>query len=241
VRRVSLDAKPSDDELAALDARLARLEPSERLAWAVETFGDELLLTSSFGADAAPLLHLYARVAPGRPVVFIDTGFSFAETLAYRDQLAALLGLTIEVVRPARSRAELEAALGPDLPSRDPERCCAENKLAPLEGHRARARAWASGLRRDQSRGRSTVGLVERSAGEGPLKLHPLADRDDAWVRAYHDAWSLPEHPLRARRYLSIGCEPCTRAVRDGELARDGRWAGLEKTECGLHRAPGRS
>lgn len=237
---MSLDRSAPDDVLARLDARLATLEPSERLEWALDTFGDELLLTSSFGADAAPLLHLWSRLAPKRPVVFIDTGYSFAETLAYRDRLAALLGLTVEVVRPARSRAAFEAEHGVDLPARDPDRCCAENKLAPLADHRARARAWVSGLRRDQSLGRRAVPFVERAADGGPLKLYPLADRDAAWVRAYVDAWELPEHPLRARRYLSIGCEPCTRAVLEGEDARDGRWAGLEKTECGLHRAPGR-
>lgn len=212
---------------------LEALSPEERLAFAVETFGDGLLYTSSFGADSAVLLHLWSVVARGLPVTFVDTGFHFPETLAYRDELARRLGLELRVVRPDLSRAAFEARFGDDIQRRDPDLCCAANKVAPLAPLRDAARAWVSGLRRDQSRSRATVAILE---DDGHLvRVHPIADLTAADVRAYVAKNALPEHPLAKRRYLSIGCAPCTRAVAEGDDARDGRWAWSAKTECGLH------
>jgi phosphoadenosine phosphosulfate reductase len=214
--------------------RLERATAEERLGFAVDTFGDALLFTSSFGTGSGVLLHLWSRVACHLPVVFIDTGFLFEETLAYRDRLVKELGLVLEVARPATSREDFLWAHGADVMARDPDFCCARNKVEPLEPWVRRARGWVSGLRRDQGSTRADVPILEPSDG-GPVRIHPIATMTAADVRAYMSEHAIPEHPLRARRYLSIGCWPCTRAVADGGDERAGRWAGHAKTECGLH------
>jgi phosphoadenosine phosphosulfate reductase len=220
--------------LARENARLERATPEERLAHAVDTYGEKLLFTSSFGAGSGVLLHLWSQVAGKLPVVFIDTGFLFEETLRYRDELVQRLGLTLVVVRPAESRASFMARSGADIQERDPDSCCAANKVAPIEPLKSQAEAWVSGLRRDQSATRANVPILLASPGD-PLKVHPIATLTAADVTEYLRAYGIPEHPLQARGYRSIGCEPCTRAVVDGEDERAGRWAGKEKTECGLH------
>lgn len=220
--------------LALESERLERRSPEERLAFAVERFGEELLFTSSFGAGSGVLLHLWSRVARGLPVVFIDTGFLFSETLAYRDLLVSRLGLDLRVVRPAVSTADFLWEHGADVTARDPDLCCRVNKVDPLAPLRASARAWVSGLRRDQGATRREIPILTRE-GDGPVKVHPLATMTAADVVEYMRRHGVPEHPLKARRYLSIGCEPCTRPVEDGEDERAGRWAGHAKTECGLH------
>jgi phosphoadenosine phosphosulfate reductase len=229
-------AQTRDLDIDAENARLERLSPEERLAFAVLHFGDGLLFTSSFGAGSGVLLHLWSRVARHLPVVFIDTGFLFDETLAYRDRLVRELGLKVDVLRPPAERSAFLETHGDDIMKRDPDFCCSQNKIAPLAPLRAHATGWVSGLRRDQGETRAATPILLRSDDElGPLKIHPIATMTAADVDAYMAAHGVPEHPLRARRYLSIGCAPCTRAVTDGEDERAGRWAGSAKTECGLH------
>lgn len=214
--------------------RLELATPEERLAFAVEAFGEGLLFTSSFGAGSGVLLHLWSRVARHLPVVFIDTGFLFDETLEYRDELASRLGLRLRVVRPDVGRADFLAEHGEDIMKRDPDFCCAHNKVAPLAPLLAEARGWVSGLRRDQSDTRADTPILLPTEN-GPVKVHPLATVTAAEAARYMIDNGIPEHPLKARRYLSIGCVPCTRAVSEGESERAGRWAGTMKTECGLH------
>ena len=221
-------------DLAAENARLELLAPRERLAFAADHFGDGLLFTSSFGAGSGVLLHMWSEVSPSRPVVFIDTGFLFAETLAYRDALVKQLGLKLEIVRPEVERASFLAEWGEDIPKTNPDFCCAHNKVDPLRPKLATARAWVSGLRRDQGATRAATPVLLPSEGE-PLKVHPLVTMTVADVADYMHAHGIPDHPLKARRYLSIGCMPCTRAVGEGEDERGGRWAWSAKTECGLH------
>ena len=216
--------------------RLERASPAERLAFAVERFGRELLFTSSFGAGSGVLLHLWSEVARELPVVFLDTGFLFEETLAYRDRLAEQLRLTIEVVRPSLSREAFLAEHGANIYELNPDLCCAHNKVDPLRHYLARAKGWISGLRRDQSAQRASTPILLK-ADEGPVKVHPLATMTSAEAKQYMERHKVPEHPLVARRFLSIGCAPCTRAVLEGEDERAGRWAGKGKTECGLHTA----
>jgi phosphoadenosine phosphosulfate reductase len=221
-------------DLDAENARLEKLGPEERLAYAVETFGARLLFTSSFGAGSGVLLHMWSRLAPHLPVVFIDTGFLFDETIAYRDALVGALGLRIEIARPATPRDDFLWKHGADIMARDPDLCCAHNKVEPLRPWIERALGWVSGLRRDQSGARARVPILQPTNG-GPVKVHPLATMTTAEARAYMTEHVIPEHPLVARRYLSIGCWPCTRPVSEGEDDRSGRWAGKAKTECGLH------
>jgi phosphoadenosine phosphosulfate reductase len=221
-------------DLARENARLERASAEERLAYAVERFGDKLLFTSSFGAGSGVLLHLWSKVAPELPVVFIDTGFLFAETLRYRDALVEKLRLRLVVVRPEVPREAFVAQYGTLIQKVDPDTCCARNKIAPIEPLKKRADAWVSGLRRDQSATRAGVPILLEAEGE-PLKVHPIATFTAADVEAYLKEHDIPEHPLKGRGYTSIGCEPCTSAVSFGDEERAGRWAGLEKTECGLH------
>ena len=213
--------------------RLEALSPEERLAFAVETWGDDLLFTSSFGAQSVVLLHLWSRVARGRSVVMLDTGFLFPETLAYRDRLVEKLGLTVKTLHPDIPNADFVARYGDDIQKKDPDFCCGLNKVAPLAPYKEKAKAWVSGLRRDQSKTREAVRILEK---DGHLvRVHPIASFTKDDVALYVKDHDLPEHPLVSRRYLSIGCAPCTRAVADGEDERAGRWAGTGKTECGLH------
>lgn len=221
--------------LADDEAHLLALAPRARLAWTLDRFGDRVLFTSSFGAGSAVLLHLWSELAGGRPVVFLDTGFLFPETLAYRDALAERLGLVVDVVRPAVPREAFLAEHGRTIMEFNPDLCCQHNKVDPLAPYVARAEAWVSGLRRDQGASRAATPILE-ARSEGPLRVHPLATMTLAEQRAYLAAHGLPEHPLVARRYLSIGCGPCTRPLSEGEDERAGRWAGTAKTECGLHR-----
>lgn len=221
-------------DLDASNLRLEEASPEERLAFAVELFGEGLLFTSSFGAGSGVLLHLWSLVARHLPVVFIDTGFLFAETIAYRDALVDRLGLTLDVVRSEVPKADFLAEHGDDVMKKDPDFCCAHNKVAPLAPRIDAAKGWISGLRRDQSSARADTPILLRTEN-GPVKVHPLATMTSADVEAYMKDHDLPDHPLLARRFLSIGCEPCTRAVLPGEDERAGRWAGSMKTECGLH------
>jgi phosphoadenosine phosphosulfate reductase len=222
-----------DLDLELENLRLETATPEERLAFAVDTFGDDLLFTSSFGAQSGVLLHLWSRVAKSLPVVFVDTGFIFPETLRYRDELAARLGLTVRVVKPDVAHDDFVRRHGDGIQKGDPDFCCGLNKVAPLEPLRARARGWVSGLRRDQGRTRETIAILEIE--QNLVRVHPLATLTKADAAAYLTEHALPEHPLTSRRYLSIGCTPCTRAVDDGEDERAGRWAWSTKTECGLH------
>lgn len=223
----------ADLDFARENLRLEAARPEERLAFAVERFGEDLLFTSSFGAQSAVLLHLWSTVARGLPVTFIDTGFLFDETLRYRDALVAQLGLTVRELHPDVPNETFIRDYGDDIQARDPDFCCGVNKVIPLSPLRASARAWVSGLRRDQSRTRADVAILEE---DGHLvRVHPIADLTRADVQAYLERHGIPEHPLASRRYLSIGCMPCTRPVEDGEDERAGRWAGKAKTECGLH------
>jgi phosphoadenosine phosphosulfate reductase len=229
---VSIPGSPGLD-LARENARLEQATPEERLAFAAETFGADLLFTSSFGAQSGVLLHLWSLVCRHLPVTFIDTGFLFDETLVYRDALAAKLGLSVRVVRPDISRTVFTAEYGDDIQKRDADFCCGVNKVAPISALKEKARGWVSGLRRDQSRTRANVAILETD--EHLVRVHPIASLTAADVAAYLARHGIAEHPLVARRYLSIGCAPCTRPVADGEDERAGRWDGSPKTECGLH------
>lgn len=213
--------------------RLEHATPEQRLAFAVDRFGSDLLFTSSFGAQSGVLLHLWSVVAKHLPVVFIDTGFLFTETIAYRDRLVSQLGLTLRIVRPDIAHAAFVERYGEEIQRKDPDFCCGVNKVAPLAPLREAARGWVSGLRRDQSKTRADVSILEEDGHI--LRVHPIADFTKDDVAAYLSRHGIAEHPLVARRYLSIGCAPCTRPVVEGEDERAGRWAFSSKTECGLH------
>lgn len=193
----------------------------------------DVALVSSFGAESVALLHLVASIEPSVPVLFIDTGKHFPETLAYRDQVAALLGLKdLRILHPDPELLAKRDAT--DLRwSYDPDGCCEIRKVKPLEKALAGFDATITGRKAFQA---STRGNLPRFEIDGDrLKFNPLANWTKADIDAYFEAHDLPRHPLEAQGYLSIGCAPCTSVVKPGEDPRAGRWRGWEKTECGIH------
>jgi phosphoadenosine phosphosulfate reductase len=193
-------------------------------------------IVSSFGAESAVLLALVAEVDPAAPVLFVDTGQHFAETLAYRDELARVLGLAD--LRSVSLRADERAAQDPDgeLWKYDPDACCRLRKVTPLERALAPFDAWVTGRKRHQAFTRIALPVVETV--DGKVKINPLAAWSAAQIEAEMVRRDLPRHALSLAGYPSIGCAPCTRAVAVGEDPRSGRWAGMGKTECGIHRLP---
>lgn len=198
-----------------------------------EVFPGRLALVSSFGSESAVLLHMAAKVDPGLPVIFLNTGKLFGETVRYRRRLERELGLTnIHDITPDDAEVEAEDKNGL-LWTRNPDACCALRKVRPLERALAGFDAWITGRKRFQSAGRADLPVIERN-GER-FKINPLVDWTREELHEYIKARDLPMHPLVNDGYLSIGCMPCTRRVEPGESYREGRWAGREKTECGIH------
>ena len=224
-----------DADMAAL-AALAETTDTKGFLAAVlagRHYAGRTAIVTSFGAESAALLHLVAGIDPRAPVIFLETGKLFAETLAYRDLLIERLGL--EDVRSIRPDAAALLAADPagDLWRRDPDRCCDLRKVEPLERALKGFSAWINGRKRYQTDGRSRLPLAERV--DRRIKLNPLANWTAEDVDLYFAEHRLPRHPLEAKGYRSIGCEPCTSPTSPDEDARAGRWRGLEKTECGIH------
>jgi phosphoadenosine phosphosulfate reductase len=221
----------------ALAARLGRLPTAALVSALAAEFRGRIALVSSFGADAAVLLHLVAEADAEMPVLFLDTGKMFPETLAYRDRLARRLGLRdLRVLRPDPEELGVADPLG-GLWNVDPNGCCALRKTAPLRRALAGFGVWISGRKRHQAATRAALPLFENDEA-GRLKANPLAAWNAEALEAYRVAHDLPAHPLVAEGYPSIGCHPCTSRVLPGEDARAGRWRGRGKTECGIHRRP---
>ena len=203
-----------------------------------EAFVSNPALVSSFGADSAVLLHMVSLIEPDAQVVFLDTGFHFPETLAYRNHLVRTLGLTNVRSATVDPIAEKRLDARRRLHLSDADSCCQLRKVSVLDRHLRMNDAWISGQRRSQSSTRSLVALVEVDETRGKLKFNPLANWPDGDIAAYKAEHALPEHPLLSKGFPSIGCHPCTSAVRLGEDQRAGRWRGQQKLECGLHNRP---
>jgi phosphoadenosine phosphosulfate reductase len=203
------------------------------LAWAGTTFGDEFAITSSM-ADGL-LAHLASRAVPGVNVVFLDTGYHFAETIGTRDWITGVLPVTLVNVTAPQTPGEQELSFGPKLYERDPDLCCEMRKVKPLAQTLAGYAAWGSGVRRDESPTRADTKLVDWDAKRGMVKVNPIAAWNQDDVDAYIAEHQVPVNPLFELGYGSIGCAPCTRPVAPGEDPRSGRWAGSNKTECGIN------
>lgn len=234
-----LTSSPGDfllQELAAeLEARHARSHPREILRAAVsDIFSGRIALVSSFGAESALLLHFLADIDRSVPVLFLDTGKHFMETLMYRDILGGRFAFTdMRALAPDESAI---AAADPDgtLWSTDPDLCCRLRKVDPLTKGLAGFDAWITGRKRYQSATRAALPVFE--ALDGRIKVNPLAHWTAADIDSGIREARLPRHPLADEGFKSIGCLPCTTSVADGGELRSGRWAGLDKTECGIHR-----
>jgi len=210
------------------------LAPAEDIIeWAVATFGARFCITSSM-ADAV-LSHLASRVAPGIDVLFLDTGYHFAETIGTRDAVAATLPANVVTLTPRQTVQQQDATYGPDLFARDPDLCCRLRKVEPLERALADYDAWATGLRRAETHDRVIAPVVGWDEAKQKVKVSPLARWTDEDVDRYVTEHDVLINPLQLDGYPSIGCWPCTRRVAPGEDPRSGRWAGTAKTECGIH------
>ncbi len=203
------------------------------LAWVAETFGYRTAVACSM-ADAV-LPHVVAGHLPWVDTLFLETGYHFAETLGTRDAVESSMELTIVDVTPERSVAEQDAEFGKDLFARDPAACCAMRKVEPLERTLHEYEVWITGVRRDEGPTRADTPLVDWDEKNGLVKVNPLAHWTFDQLLAYADEHDVIVNPLVNDGYPSIGCAPCTRRVAPGEDPRAGRWAGLDKTECGLH------
>ncbi|MDB4964874.1 MAG: phosphoadenosine phosphosulfate reductase [Myxococcales bacterium] len=222
-------------DVAAARRALDGAAPEAVLAWAFAQF-PRLAISTAFGPEGCALVAMAVAQKPDVKVFTVDTDFLFPESIALRDQFAAKYHLDIEVVRGQVTLAEQNARHGLDLWQRDTDQCCALRKVEPTERALHGLDAWVAGLRRDQSKTRADIDVVELyERPEGPLyKVNPLLHwtRSDTW-KYLHDH-EVPYNPLLDQGYKSIGCWPCTKAVGAGDDERAGRWGG-QKSECGIH------
>lgn len=217
-----------------LDRDLSHASPAQIVEAALNAVGrEQLAVVSSFGTESAALLKVVADVDPAIPVVFLDTGWLFAETLAYRDTLIATLGL--RDVRSIRPLADDLAQHDPDdeLWFSDPDACCRIRKVEPLKRALLPFKAWINGRKRFQGGARAIIPVVEDDGAR--LKFNPLANVSAEDIAAIYALAKLPAHPLAASGFRSVGCMPCTSRATADEDSRAGRWRGRGKTECGIH------
>ena len=238
--RDSLDLAPRFTEHDAVRLnRMFRGSTTQEMLEAVirDNLAGDLAVVSSFGAESAVLLHLVANVSREVPVLFLDTGKHFPETLAYRDTLAERLGLNLVVLSPDREELAAKDETGLRW-SYDPDGCCEIRKVRPLEKALVNYDASFTGRKAFQAKTRANLPRFEldTSDAQGRLKINPLIDWDASQIEGYFIQHDLPRHPLIAQGYPSIGCSPCTSQVLPGEDPRSGRWKGWDKTECGIHK-----
>ncbi|TDP38695.1 phosphoadenylyl-sulfate reductase [Nocardia ignorata] len=236
----NLAAKLSEDELRALaEQGAAELGPdasaADLIAWTDRTFGNNYIVASNM--QDGVLVHLAAQTRPGVDVLFLDTGYHFAETIGTRDAVEAVYGVHVINVRPEHSVAEQDELLGKDLFARDAAECCRLRKVVPLKKSLAGYNAWVTGIRRVEAPTRANAPLISFDEAFGLVKINPIAPWSDDEMQAYIEANGILVNPLVEEGYPSIGCAPCTRKPEPGSDPRSGRWAGLAKTECGLHQS----
>lgn len=228
----------SEEDVRDLNDRFERAQPPQVVRWALEESGlDRIALASAFQAEGTCVMHMATRVRPRIPILFLETGFHFAETLAFKAELTERLGLNVIELTGDHDVESQAAAFGPRLYERDPGRCCDINKVRPMLEALRGLDAWITAFRRDSSPTRATSPIVDRYElvpGRWMVKVNPVATwtRRDTW--AYLKEHELPHNPLYDLGYASIGCAPCTRIQFPGEPERAGRWAGLSKWECGI-------
>lgn len=222
------------DRAHGLTARYGGQTAQEVLRSAIRTdFPGRIGLVSSFGTEAAVLLHMVSKIDPYVPVIFLETGKHFPQTLDYRDRLIDRLGLcNIQTVTPRPASVQADDPDG-TLHASKPDLCCHVRKTLPMLAALRSLSCWITGRKRGQAATRADMALFETQ--DRWIKINPLIDWSADDVAEYFAEHDLPDHPLKSQGYLSVGCAPCTRAVKPGEDARAGRWADSEKTECGIH------
>jgi phosphoadenosine phosphosulfate reductase len=235
-----MDTLLAEDLIRDLNERFEAAPPDEIVRWALEESGlDRMAIASAFQLEGTCLIHMATRIQPDVPILFLETGFHFAETLAFKERITELLGLNVfDLIGDHTVDGQAEA-FGPRLYERDPKRCCELNKVIPFARALRKFDGWMTSMRRDSAWTRRTTPIVSQTkledGGSTIVKINPVANwtRRDAF--AYLKEHDLPSNPLYDLGFASIGCAPCTRMVFPGEDERAGRWAGLLKTECGIH------
>jgi len=223
------------EEVGKLQIAAEAWRPERVLEWAFDTFGEGVAISSAFGAEGMALIDIASRVRHNFRLFTLDTEFLFPETYNLMDQVEQRYGITIERVYPLNSPEEQERVHGPALWQRNPDQCCNLRKVEPLRRKLGELQAWITSIRRDQTATRAGAGKIEWDQKFGLVKINPIVDWSSKQVWQYIREHDVPYNDLHERNYPSIGCTHCTRAVRPGEDPRAGRWAGLSKTECGLH------
>lgn len=228
-----------EHEVAALNARFEGRPPQSILRWVLGEPGlEQVAVASAFQANGIAVIHMAAALRPDVPILFLDTGFHFEETHAFRRDLADRLDLNVIELRGDHTPASQAAEFGERLYERDPDLCCHLNKVVPFSRALHGSDAWITALRRDSAPTRAATPIVEQydlEPGRPMLKVNPIAPWTRAEVWAYLSEHDLPHHPLYDVGYAQVGCAPCTRLAFPGEGERGGRWDGAQKVECGLH------
>jgi phosphoadenosine phosphosulfate reductase len=222
-------------EIAELQRAAEGWTPQRTLAWAFETFGNDVAISSAFGAEGMVIIDIASRVRKDFRLFTVDTEFLFPETYNLMDRIEEKYGIAIEKVHSVLSPQEQELEHGKALWASDPDRCCSLRKVEPLRRKLGELRAWIASIRRDQTSVRSTANRIEWDPKFGLVKINPMVDWSSKQVWKYIHDHDVPYNTLHKQDYPSIGCTHCTRAVRPGEDPRAGRWPGFAKTECGLH------
>ena len=223
--------------MEGINERLEGAPPQDVIDWAIETYGEGLALSASFGGpEGMSLLDMISRRTDGVTVLTIDTGFLFRETVEFREEvMGGRYKLPLEVLKSELSIDEQVGRYGEEMRTCSPDLCCQVRKVQPLAKALKRYDAWMTGIRRGQTAQRANTPVVAWDERYGAAKIAPFAAVDDEWVHEYVAEHSVPVNPLLHRGYRSIGCEPQTRPVAPDEDPRAGRWSGTEKTECGIH------
>jgi len=234
-----LKALLPEDLVRKTNARFEDATPQEIIRWALQDSGlDDVAVASSFQMEDTVVMEMAVRARADVPILFLETGFHFAETLAFKDRLTQRLGLNVvDLVGDYTVEAQ-NAAFGDKLWERDPTRCCELNKVIPLNRALRQLDGWVTGMRRDSAPTRANAPIVDQyelEPGKTLVKFNPLANWTRRDVVAYLKEHDLPRLPLYELGYAQIGCAPCTRMVFPGEDERAGRWAGADKVECGIH------
>ncbi|HET9671926.1 MAG TPA: phosphoadenylyl-sulfate reductase [Actinomycetota bacterium] len=229
----------STTEIEALNARFETAHPREVLRWALAESGlERVAIASAFQAEGTVAIHLATQIRPDVPILFLETGFQFAETLAFKERLTERLGLNVVDLVGEYTVERQTLEFGERLYERDPERCCEINKVRPMFEALRGLDAWITSVRRDSSPTRASTPIVDRyelEPGREIVKINPMATWTRPQVWRYLKEHDLPHNPLYDLGYASIGCAPCTRLRFLGEPERAGRWAGIAKWECGIH------
>jgi phosphoadenosine phosphosulfate reductase len=229
------EQKFSPQQIAVACMELEGQSPQTILRWAVRTFFPRLTMGTAFGPEGNCIIHMLAEIEPKVRIFNLETGYQFAETLELREQIKARYGIEVEYVRPELSVEEYEAEHGGPLYRHRPDQCCLDRKLTPCRQAVVGYEAWISAIRKDQTADRAKANVVQWDAKFGLVKINPLLGwtAKDVWKFVMDN--KVPYNPLHDQGYPSIGCWPCTQAVKAGEDERSGRWSGKVKKECGLH------